>query len=173
MWLVSLLGFASATATPARAAAPRDRIAVQPTEGDGAPALRQQVAGLLRGRGFRVTTRIPRAAGTAQYFTWAREHDVAAFLVSEVVTRGRSQRVTFVIWSGNDGAVVGRWSLFAPTRKLGRAIAKSFWKRLGPAIERAHGPPSTKPLGPAPPMRIDAGSAHDEGVVGSRVTRGK
>jgi hypothetical protein len=150
-------------------------VAVQPVavqsatdEGESAGAhVRDQVARIVRNKGFRVNMGMPQASGTAQYLTWAREHALTAFVVTELETwgKGKYQKATFLVWNGNDGSVVGRWSVAGPTRTMWKAIAKNFWKRLGPALEQAQAPPSNEPVGQAPPMLIDASSAYDDAVV--------
>jgi hypothetical protein len=150
-------------------------VAVQPvavqTAGTGEAGtganVREQVARIVRSKGFRVKMNMPQASGTGQYMTWAREHALTAFVVTELEVwgKGKYQKATFLVWNGIDGAVVGRWSVAAPTKKMWKAIAKSFWKRLGPALSQAQAPPGEEPVGPAPPMRIDASSAYDDAVV--------
>jgi hypothetical protein len=138
-----------------------------PGEGGSGASVRDQVARIMRSKGFRVNMNMPQASGTGQYMTWAREHALTAFVVTELEVwgKGKYQKATFLVWNGIDGAVVGRWSVAAPTKKMWKAIAKSFWKRLGPALSQAQAPPGEEPVGPAPPMRIDASSAYDDAVV--------
>jgi hypothetical protein len=138
-------------------------VAVQPISGSIGPALRAQIARLLQQRGVRVLMSLPAASGTAQYPGMASEHRVASFVVTDVTEHGRSATVTFLVWH-SDGTVAGRWSVWANEKKLARAVAKDFWKRLGQAIADSKAPPS-QDLGPAPPMRIDAGSPLDEPIV--------
>jgi hypothetical protein len=142
------------------------RIAVQPIASEGAtgPALRAHVARILRGRGFRVVTALPAVSGTAQYPGLAHENHIAAFVVSEVQERPTTTSVTFLVWQGLDGNVVGRWSVSAPAKRLASAVSKGFWPQLGRALAGAQPPPS-KELPPAKPMRIDASSEYDEPVV--------
>jgi hypothetical protein len=142
-------------------------VAVQDPEGPSGASIRNQVSRIVRAKGFRVTTSVPQVSGTGQYLTFARDHALAAFVVTELETwgKGKYQKVTFLVWNGSDGSVVGRWSVAASARKMGKAIAKDFWKRLGPAIERAQAPPEAEELGPAPPMVIDASSPYDDPVV--------
>jgi hypothetical protein len=71
--------------------------------------------------------------------------------------------MTFLVWQGLDGSVVGRWELAAHKEKLAGVLKKEFWRRLGPAIAKAVAPPSNR-LAPAPPMRIDASSPYDSDV---------
>jgi hypothetical protein len=140
------------------------RVSVQPIGGEIGPAVRAQVARLLQHRGFRVLTSVPAASGTSQYPGLARENRLAAFVVADVTERGRSATVTFLVWSGEDGGVIGRWSVWAGEKKLGKAIAKGFWKNLGRALAEAKAPPSDD-APPPPVLRIDAGSPLDESIV--------
>ena len=139
------------------------RVAVQPINGAVGPALRAQVARLLKQRGVRVLTSVPPASGTSQYPGLASEHQVAAFVVADVTEHSHSASVTFLVWQ-SDGSVAGRWSLWASDKKLARVVAKGFWKQLGRPLSECKAPPS-EDLGPAPPMRIDAGSPVDEPIV--------
>jgi hypothetical protein len=147
------------------APAPGTRVAVQPINGSVGPGLRAQLARLLQQRGFRVLTSVPAASGTSQYPDMAREHRLAAFLVTDVTEHGHSATITFLVWRGSDGGVADRWSVWASDKKLGRAVAKGFWQHLGHALADCKAPPSDE-LGPAPPMRIDAGEPLvDEPIV--------
>ena len=147
---------AGGVAGPAPAVAAVARISVQPVEGPVGPVLRQQIARLVRGHGFRVVTSIPRVAGTGQYLSLARDHRLAAFVTGDLEEHRTRQTLTILIWDGAGGSVVGRWSASGPTKQLPRLLARGFWKHLGSALERAQAPLSAEPLPPAPPMRIDA-----------------
>jgi hypothetical protein len=164
---VAVAAPAPAFALPTVAVQPVAVQAASPGEGDGGASVRDQVARIVRSKGFRVKMNMPQASGTGQYMTWAREHALTAFVVTELEVwgKGKYQKATFLVWNGIDGSVVGRWSVAAPTKKMGKAIAKSFWKRLGPALTQAQAPPGEQPVGPAPPMRIDASSAYDDAMV--------
>jgi len=136
-------------------AATSERVAVQPLEGPVGASLRQQIARLVRGHGFRVLTSIPRVGGTAQYVTLARDHHLAAFVAADIEEHRTRQTVTILIWDGASGSVLARWSASASGRALPKLLARGFWKHLGPALEKAQAPPSNE-LPPAEPMRIDA-----------------
>jgi hypothetical protein len=139
------------------------RVAVQPIPGNVGPALRAQIARILQRKGVRVLTSLPPASGTSQYPGMASEHRVAAFVVTDVTERGHSASVTFLVWH-SDGSVGGRWSVWASDKKLYKAVAKGFWKQLGRPLSECKAPPSEE-LGPAPPMRINAGDPLDESIV--------
>ena len=104
-------------------------------------------------------------SGTGQYPQLARDRELKAFVVADIEQRGKRLAMTFLVWQGIDGSVVGRWELAAYREKLASVLRKEFWRRLGPAIAKALAPPSTR-LGPAPPMRVDAGSPYDSDVEG-------
>jgi hypothetical protein len=72
----------------------------------------------------------------------AKHKHLSAFVVGEVVEKGKRISLSFLIWQGIDGTVVGRWEVAGPKSKIGRRLAKEFWKRLGPVIEKAIAPPS-------------------------------
>jgi hypothetical protein len=150
---LSLSSSAWASSAPAR-------ISVQPLDGPVGPVLRQQIARLVRGHGFRVVTSIPRVAGTGQYLSLARDHRLAAFVTGDLEEHKTRQTLTILIWDGAGGSVVGRWSASGPTKQLPRLLARGFWKHLGSALEKAQAPVATDPLGPAPPMRIDASAEY-------------
>ena len=143
------------------------RIAVQPFSGPDAEsrAVRQQVIRIVARHGYRVLTSIPAVSGTGQYPQIAKERELKAFVVADVTSRGSRLAVTFLIWQGIDGSVVGRWETSASKAKIGQVLGREFWRRLGPAITKAIAPPSTK-LPPAPPMYIDASSHHDDNITG-------
>jgi hypothetical protein len=143
------------------------RVSVQPFGGPGpeSSAVRQQVARIVAKHGFRVLTSIPSVSGTGQYPQIARDRELQAFVVADVTTRGTRLAVTFLVWQGADGSVVGRWETSADKAKLARVLGKAFWKRLGPAISKSIAPPSTR-LAPAPTMYIDASSHRDGNLTG-------
>jgi hypothetical protein len=152
--------FLMASALPTRAqparVQPGLRVSVQPINGELGPALRDQIARLLRSRGYRVMTSLPRVAGTGQYPEMARDHRLAAFVTADMEEGRRRHSITFLLWDGATGSVQGRWSASAPPKRLPKAVAKGFWKHLGPAFDGVQPPPSMD-FEPAPPMSINAG----------------
>jgi hypothetical protein len=64
--------------------------------------------------------------------------------------------VTFLVWDGASGNVLGRWSASAASKNLAKVVAKGFWKSLGPRFEGAQAPASEE-LGEAPPIYVNAG----------------
>ena len=133
------------------------RVAVQPIGGELGPALRGQIARVKRAArlpGRRDT--LPRVEGTGQYPTMAKDNRLAAF-VSADIEEGRTRHsVTFLVWDGASGTVLGRWSASGAPKSLAKAVAKGFWKNLGPRFEGAQAPPSDE-LAPADPMYVNAG----------------
>lgn len=150
--LVASAGTAAAQTSP--------RVAVQPLEGPAGAPLRQQIARLVREHGFRVLTSLPRVQGTSQYPEIARDHQLAAFVTCDLEEHKARQTLTILIWDGARGDVLGRWSARGSVKALAKMLSREFWKKLGPALEKAQTPESTE-LGEAPPMRIDAGSPVD------------
>lgn len=151
--LAGLAGLA-AFAVPTRALA--ERVSVQPFDGAIGPVLRGQIARMLRKRGFRVVTSIPRVTGTGQYLSLARDHRLAAFVTGDVEERKTSHTITFLVWNGSNGSVLARWSARAAPKRMPKAVAKGFWRHLGPALAKATAPASPEALPPAPPMYINA-----------------
>jgi hypothetical protein len=155
------------------AAAAAPRVAVQPFGGAETEPYRAQVAKLIRRHGFKVLTSLPSVSGTGQYPGLAKEKGLSAFVVADADERGERIVLSFLVWQGIDGSVVGRWEVAAAKKQLGSRIAREFWRRLGPAISKARAPFSDE-LGPAPPMRINAGPpmratpAHRKSVRPSR-----
>lgn len=133
-----------------------ERVAVQPLEGAGGAALRALVSRIVRGRGYRPVTTLPRYDGTGQYPSLAREGHLTAFVTGDVEERGKWASVTFLVWNGLTGSVLGRWTTSAPVALLGKAVGKGFWQHLGPAVKRAEAPPVPMDQQEAPAMRIDA-----------------
>lgn len=144
------------------------KVAIQPFDGEGTESLRGLVVRIVRGRGFRPMTSLPRYEGTGQYPLLARDHHLAAFVTADLEERGRWQRITFLVWNGVNGSVVGRWTASAPAPVLARAVGRGFWQHLGPAIRKAEAPPLPLDYDPAPPMRIDASSPNDDRQLAKR-----
>jgi hypothetical protein len=132
------------------------RVSVQPIAGELGPAVRSEIARLLRGRGCRVSTTLAAVSGTGQYPELARDNHVAAFVSTDLAEGAHRDLVTFLVWDGASGSVLGRWSASAAPKDLGKAIAKGFWKNLGPRFEAAQPPPSDN-LEEAAPMYVNAG----------------
>jgi hypothetical protein len=132
------------------------RVSVQPIVGDAGPGVRGQIARLLRGHGCRVVTSLPRVEGTSQYLTMAKDNRLAAFVAADLEEGAHWNRVTFLVWDGASGNVLGRWTASAAPKNLAKTIAKGFWKNLGPQVSGATAPASEE-LGEAPPMYVNAG----------------
>jgi hypothetical protein len=133
------------------------RVAVQPFGGQETEPLRRLVARIVRKHGFRVLTSLSAVSGTAQYPGLAKAKHLSSLVVADVVERAGRTTVSFLIWQGANGSVIGRWEVSASKSKIGQRVARDFWKHLGKAIERAIAPPSDV-LPPAPTIRINAGT---------------
>lgn len=149
-----LLGLVAASS--GAEAAPR--VAVQPFSGPDTEPYRKQVAKIVGRHGFKVLTSLPAVSGTSQYPGLAKDKRVSAFVVADVDDRGSRVVLSFLVWQGIDGSVIGRWEVSGAKKTIGSRLGREFWKRLGPALSRAMAPMSDV-LGPAPTMRINAGPA--------------
>ena len=162
----------TAQARGRRAAHPRvltgQLVAVQPIEGTQGAPLRALVSRIVRSRGYRSMTSLPHYDGTGQYPALAREHHLTAFVTGDVEERGKWSSITFLVWNGVTGSVLGRWTASAPTDSLGRAVGRGFWSHLGPAMQRAVPPPVPIDQQQAPPMRIDASDGMRDEPIAAR-----
>jgi hypothetical protein len=147
---------ARAPRAPEARVRPGLRVAVQPVGGELGPALRAQIARLLRARGCRVLTSLPRVEGTGQYLTMAKDNRLAAFVSADLEEGPHRDSVTFLVWDGASGNVLGRWSASAAPKNLAKAVAKGFWKNLGARVSSAEAPASEE-LDEAAPMYVNAG----------------
>ena len=132
------------------------RVAVQPFGGPETDPYRQHVAKIVGRHGFKVVTSLPGVSGTSQYPGLAQEKRLSAFVVADTEDRGERVVLSFLVWQGIDGSVIGRWEVAGPKKRMSGKLAREFWKRLGPAIAKAQAPQSDV-LSPAPTMRINAG----------------
>ncbi len=132
------------------------RVAVQPFAGAETEPYRRQVAKIVGRHGFKVLTSLAAVSGTGQYPGLAKEKRISAFVVADAEERGQRIVLSFLVWQGIDGSVIGRWETAGPKKLMPGKLGREFWKRLGPAISRAVAPPSDV-LGPAPTIRINAG----------------
>jgi hypothetical protein len=159
-------GRASARGARARTNGSGQLVAVQPFEGTNGAPLRALVSRIVRGRGFHAVMSLPHYEGTAQYPDVARDNHLAAFVTGDVEERGKWSSITFLVWNGMSGSVIGRWTAAAPTTVIGQAVGKGFWQHLGPAVLRAQPPPLPIERDQAPTMRIDASdSMRDEPIA--------
>ena len=141
-------------------------VAVQPIQGSQGAPMRALVSRLVRSRGYRSVTSLPHYDGTGQYPALAREHHLTAFVTGDVDERGKWSSITFLVWNGVSGSVIGRWTASGPTASLGRTVGRGFWSHLGPAMQRAVPPPVPIDQQQAPTMRIDASdSLRDEPIA--------
>jgi len=168
-----LLGLANmAEARGRRAGHPRSPagqvVAVQPIEGEQGAPIRALVSRIVRGRGFRAMTNLPHYDGTGQYPALAREHHLTAFVTGDVEERGKWSSITFLVWNGVSGSVIGRWTASGPAASLSRAVGRGFWSHLGPAVQRAVPPPLPIDQQQAPTMRIDASESSRSEPIAAR-----
>jgi Amt family ammonium transporter len=144
-----------------RAADAKSTISVQPFSGQKSDALRDQVAGLIRRRGFTVLTSIPRLDDPDQYPAVARERQVSAFVTGEISRsqRARARRtVTVAVWNGATGLKLGQWAATAPPHRLSSVVARDVLRKLGDALQHADPPPPppAPEKQPAPPASANA-----------------
>jgi hypothetical protein len=132
------------------------RVAVQPFGGAELEPYRQQVAKILGRHGCKVVTSLPRVSGTSQYPGLAKERSISAFVVADADDKGDRILLSFLVWQGLDGSVIGRWEVAASKKQMAERIAREFWPRLGRAIGKARAP-RVDELRPAPTMYINAG----------------
>jgi hypothetical protein len=132
------------------------RVAVQPFGGLETEPFRQQVVKIIGRHGFRVVTSLASVSGTSQYPGLAKEKQLSAFVVADADDRGERIMLSFLVWQGIDGSVIGRWEVAGPKNLMPGKLAREFWRRLGPAIAKARAPLSDE-LSPAPTMRLNAG----------------
>lgn len=143
-------------------------VAVQPIGGEQGAPMRALVSRIVRGRGFRAMTNLPHYDGTGQYPALAREHHLTAFVTGDVEERGKWASITFLVWNGVSGSVIGRWTTSGPSGGLARAVGRGFWSHLGPAVQRAVPPPLPIDQQQAPTMRIDASESLRDEPIASR-----
>src|ERR1017187_7951634 len=91
-------------AQPALAA---PRVAVQPFGGPETEPLRRQVANIVGRHGFHVLTSLAPVSGTSQYPGLAKNKHLSAFVVGEVVEKGKRISLSFLIWQGIESATHG------------------------------------------------------------------
>ena len=140
------------------------RVAVQPFGGPETEPYRQQVTKIVGRHGFKVVASLPSVSGTSQYPGLAKEKRLSAFVVADTEDRGDRIILSFLVWQGIDGSVIGRWEVAGPKKLMPGKLGREFWRRLGPAIGHALAPPSDE-LSPAPRMRINAGPTSRAGPV--------
>lgn len=92
----------------------------------------------------------------------ARSLGISAFLTGEMTTG----RATLTIRNGDGGAVldVATWTAPNPSR-LSAMVAKTFWRRLGPSIERSRPPAGVKAEGAVEAATAAPGAARAGAVT--------
>jgi len=140
----------AANAGVARAADKRLGIAFK---GPGEGATRNVVSKIAKSKKYQVVgvQAIAKAAGrlhatldendTAGFTAVAKELGISAFLIGEV----SKKKATLTVRGGADGTVAAEGTWAGPNpRKLSQAVGKTFWKRLGGAIEGGKAPSGAK-----------------------------
>jgi hypothetical protein len=133
------------------ASAEPKRVGVVKFTGPGEGASRNKVTKAIKAKGFQVVgdKQISKTASSLKlsmdtnddFRAVARELGIAAFVTGEV----SKKRATLAVRGGTDGAVSAEASWSAPNpRKVAASIDKTFWKRLGSAIERGKAPSGAK-----------------------------
>jgi hypothetical protein len=128
------------------------------------------VARIIGRHGFKVVTSLARVSGTSRYPGLAKENQLSAFVVADVDDRGGRIVLSFLVWQGLDGSVIGRWEVAGPKKLMPAKLATGFWKRLGPAIRKAHAPPSDE-LSPNAHPRYNAGPPSRQGPPRRKAAR--
>jgi hypothetical protein len=143
------------------------RVAVQPFGGPDTEPYRQLVARIVGNHGCKAVTSLPRVSGTSQYPGLAQEKSLNAFVVADADDKGDRIVLSFLVWQGLDGSVIGRWEVSSSKRLMFDRIAREFWRRLGPAIAKARAP-RVEELRTAPTMRLNLGPGPDPRMVPAR-----
>ena len=131
-------------------AAPK-RLGVATFRGPGEGATRNVVMKIGKNHGYQIIAgqQIAKTAGRLRvtldtndsFEAVAKELGVAAFVTGEV----SKKKATLTVHNGSDGSVVAEAGWSGPNpRKLSIAVARTFWKRLGSAIERGKAPSGAK-----------------------------
>jgi hypothetical protein len=134
----------------ANAAQPK-RLGVVTFRGPGEGATRNVVTKAAKAKHFQVVggQQISKAASKLKvsldsndgFLAVARELGISAFVTGEV----SKKKGTLTVRNGADGSVTAEASWRGPNpRKLAAAVNKTFWRRLGGAIERGKGPSGAK-----------------------------
>jgi hypothetical protein len=122
-------------------------------KGPGEGATRNMVSKIAKSKKYQVVgaQAIAKAAGrlhatldendTAGFTAVAKELGISAYLIGEV----SKKKATLTVRGGADGTVSAEGTWAGPNpRKLSQAVGKTFWKRLGGAIEGAKAPSGAK-----------------------------
>jgi hypothetical protein len=134
-----------------RAAAEKRRVGVPKFDGSGEAVVRKKLMKVLKDRGFELvkSRQIDAAARStsARLDTYdglaavAQELAISAFVTGDV----GKKKAKLTVHDGNDGSVIAEGAFAgANPRKIAAEVTRSFWRRLGAAVERGHVPASAK-----------------------------
>jgi hypothetical protein len=73
-----------------------------------------------------VITTIPSVESAPQYSAMARDRRVTTFVVSDLDWSKSRHKLTIVVWDGEQGSELGRWSVSAPATNPGKFLANGF-----------------------------------------------
>jgi hypothetical protein len=147
---LSLAALALAGGTQLAQAAPK-RLGVLTFRGPGEGATRNVVTKVGKANGYqiiggqqiaKIASKLKVSLDTNDSFqSVAKELGIAAFVTGEV----SKKKATLTVRDGSDGSVTAEASWKGPNpRKLSATVGKTFWKRLGSAIDRGKSPSGAK-----------------------------
>ncbi len=147
---LSLAALVLAGGTQLAQAAPK-RLGILTFRGPGEGATRNVVTKVGKANGYQViggqqiaktASRLKVSLDTNDSFqVVAKELGIAAFVTGEV----SKKKATLTVRDGSDGSVSAEASWKGPNpRKLSMIVGKTFWKRLGSAIDRGKAPSGAK-----------------------------
>jgi hypothetical protein len=141
------LTLALALALPGAAAAAAKRVGVPKFEGPQEALVRKKVMQILKSQGYDlVKSREIEASGVSLdsndgYKALAKELALSAIVTGEL----SAKKARISVRDGSDGSVSGEGSFSgANPRKVAAEVGKSFWRRLGSAVERGKVPSGAK-----------------------------
>jgi hypothetical protein len=136
---------------PAGAQAGGKRIGVPQFEGAREAPIRKKVMQLLVSRGFEVVDSLDIQEATVLSGTGLDTEDdlktLAKKLALSAIVTGEvgATRATIVVHDGFDGSILGDASFAGVSpRNLTNDVALTFWKKVGPDVERGRVPPGAK-----------------------------
>lgn len=156
---------------PERAGARQSKVAVFVFTGDDVyQPVRAAVVRTLRHKGLNVTTNLKPVDSPAQYREMSSTLKVAVYVDGDMTGEGAHQNAHIRIRSGVTGQHVAVANFSGPTPKIVGAINKGLWNRVGPATMRACTGAAHSHRHEREPLRIEAGSPLDDGVMANRGT---
>ena len=134
-----------------RAAAEKRRVGVPKFDGAGEAVVRKKLMKVLKDHGYELvkSRQIEAAArsASANLDTYdglamiAQELAISAFVTGDV----GKKKAKLTVHDGNDGSVIAEGAFAgANPRKIAAEVTRSFWRRLGTAVERGHAPAGAK-----------------------------